>query len=117
MRRRFATVSSDLAAGTDASFGPVDAYTWPFFLMAGVMLFQFIGFQYSAYISGEVRGNVTRGILLAVLGALVLAVLMNSIYAEMLPRRLGLDLLVERAHLLLRYRRETAFGGVAARHR
>jgi amino acid transporter len=55
------------------------------------MLFQFIGFQYSAYISGEVRGNVTRGILIAVIGALVLAVLMNSVYAEMLPRRLGLD--------------------------
>jgi amino acid transporter len=77
--------------GTSFSFGPVDSFTWPFFLMAGVMLFQFIGFQYSAYISGEVRGNVTRGILMAVLGALVLAVLMNSIYAEMLPRRLGLD--------------------------
>ncbi len=58
-------------------------------LMAGVMLFQFIGFQYSAYISGEVRGNVKRGILIAVLGALAMAVLMNSIYAEALGRRLG----------------------------
>ena len=77
--------------GTSFDFGPVSANTWPFFLMAGVMLFQFIGFQYSAYISGEVRGNVTRGILVAVIGALALAVLMNSIYAEMLPRRLGLD--------------------------
>ncbi len=65
--------------------------TWPFFLMAGIMLFQFIGFQYSAYISGEVRGNVKRGILIAVLGALALAVLMNSIYAEVLGRKLGMD--------------------------
>ena len=72
-------------------FGPVNGTTWPFFLLAATMLFQFIGFQYSAYISGEVRGNVTRGILYAVIGALLLAVLMNSIYAEMLPRRLGLD--------------------------
>ncbi len=77
--------------GTDFSFGPVDGTHWPFFLLAAVMLFQFIGFQYSAYISGEVRGNVKRGILIAVLGALAMAVLMNSIYAEMLPRRLGLD--------------------------
>jgi amino acid transporter len=59
--------------------------------MAGVMLFQFIGFQYSAYISGEVRGNVKRGILIAVLGALAMAVLMNSIYGEALSRKLGLD--------------------------
>ncbi|HXC78724.1 MAG TPA: amino acid permease [Candidatus Acidoferrum sp.] len=83
--------ASDAGLTSGFSFGPVDGLTWPFFLMAGVMLFQFIGFQYSAYISGEVRGNVTRGILLAVLGALFLAVLMNSVYAEMLPRRLGLD--------------------------
>src|SRR5439155_2703248 len=48
--------------GTSFSFGPVDATTWPFFLLASAMLFQFIGFQYSAYISGEVRGNITRGI-------------------------------------------------------
>jgi basic amino acid/polyamine antiporter, APA family len=77
--------------GTSFNFGPTDGTHWPFFLLAGIMLFQFIGFQYSAYISGEVRGNIKRGILIAVLGALAMAVLMNSIYAEMLPRRLGLD--------------------------
>jgi amino acid transporter len=91
------TVDQLSHAATDAGltsgfgFGPVSATTWPFFLLAGAMLFQFIGFQYSAYISGEVRGNVTRGVLFAVIGALAMAVLMNSIYAEMLPRRLGLD--------------------------
>jgi amino acid transporter len=81
------------AAGLTSGFniGPVNATTWPVMLMAGVMLFQFIGFQYSAYISGEVRGNVKRGILIAVLGALAMAVLMNSLYAEALGRRLGID--------------------------
>jgi amino acid transporter len=73
------------------NFGPVNGLSWPVMFMAGVMLFQFIGFQYSAYISGEVRGNVKRGILIAVLGALAMAVLMNSIYAEALARRLGID--------------------------
>jgi amino acid transporter len=91
------TVDQLVKAANDAgltsgfSFGPTDATTWPFMLMAGVMLFQFIGFQYSAYISGEVRGNIKRGILIAVLGALAMAVLMNSIYAEALGRRLGMD--------------------------
>jgi amino acid transporter len=83
--------ASDAGLTSGFQFGPVNGTTWPFFLLAAAMLFQFIGFQYSAYISGEVRGNVTRGILYAVIGALVMAVLMNSIYAEMLPRRLGLD--------------------------
>ncbi|HTS15116.1 MAG TPA: APC family permease [Candidatus Sulfotelmatobacter sp.] len=73
------------------SFGPSSLTAWPLMILAGVMLFQFIGFQYSAYISGEVRGNVKRGILIAVIGALAMAVLMNSIYPEILARLLGLD--------------------------
>jgi amino acid transporter len=81
--------AAGLTSGFD--FGPVNGLSWPVMFMAGVMLFQFIGFQYSAYISGEVRGNVKRGILIAVLGALAMAVLMNSIYAEALARRLGID--------------------------
>ncbi|MFI5261508.1 MAG: amino acid permease [Candidatus Limnocylindrales bacterium] len=73
------------------SFSPSSPTSWPLMLLAGAMLFQFIGFQYSAYISGEVRGNVKRGILVAVLGALAMAVLMNSIYPDVLARLLGLD--------------------------
>jgi amino acid transporter len=73
------------------AFSPSSLTSWPLMLMAGAMLFQFIGFQYSAYISGEVRGNVKRGILIAVLGALAMAVLMNSLYPDILARRLGLD--------------------------
>ena len=38
-----------------------------------LVLFNYIGFQYSAYIAGEVRGNIKRGILIAVLGALTTA--------------------------------------------
>ncbi|MGE5155910.1 MAG: APC family permease [Betaproteobacteria bacterium] len=84
-----AASKAGLTSGFD--FGPVNGTTWPMFLMVGIMLFQFIGFQYSAYISGEVRGNVKKGILIAVLGALAMAVLMNSIYAEVLGRKLGMD--------------------------
>ena len=84
-----AAADAGLTSGFD--FGPVSGLSWPVMFMAGVMLFQFIGFQYSAYISGEVRGNVKRGILIAVLGALAMAVLMNSIYGEALSRKLGLD--------------------------
>ena len=92
------TVDSLAKAATDAgltgdsfNFGPESLTSWPVMFMASVMLFQFIGFQYSAYISGEVRGNVKRGVLIAVIGALGLAVLMNSIYPDILARKLGLD--------------------------
>lgn len=88
---QLAKAAGDAGLTSGFSFGPVNATSWPLMLMAGVMLFQFIGFQYSAYISGEVRGNVKRGILIAVLGALAMAVLMNSIYAEALGRKLGMD--------------------------
>jgi basic amino acid/polyamine antiporter, APA family len=88
---QLAKAASDAGLTSGFTFGPVNATTWPMFLMVGIMLFQFIGFQYSAYISGEVRGNVKKGILIAVLGALAMAVLMNSIYAEVLGRKLGMD--------------------------
>jgi amino acid transporter len=58
------------------------------FLMS-VILFQYIGFQYSAYIAGEVRGNIKRGILIGVLGALFFAVIMNSVYVDTLGSHLG----------------------------
>jgi amino acid transporter len=88
---QLAKAASDAGLTSGFSFGPTNLTTWPLMLMAGVMLFQFIGFQYSAYISGEVRGNVQKGILIAVLGALAMAVLMNSIYGESLGRKLGMD--------------------------
>ena len=60
---------------------------FPLFL--SVLLFQFIGFQYSAYIAGEVRGNVRRGVLIALLGALVIGVLANSVYVDAISTHFG----------------------------
>jgi APA family basic amino acid/polyamine antiporter len=62
-----------------------------FAFMMSILLFQFIGFQYSAYIAGEVRGNVKKSILTATLGALVIGVFMNSIYVDVLSRRFGFN--------------------------
>jgi basic amino acid/polyamine antiporter, APA family len=60
---------------------------FPFFL--GILLFQYIGFQYSAYIAGEVRGNVRRSVLVAVIGALLVGVLANSVYVDLISKHLG----------------------------
>ncbi|MGH2857521.1 MAG: APC family permease [Solirubrobacteraceae bacterium] len=60
-------------------------------LMLSVLLFQFIGFQYSAYIAGEVRGNVRRGVLVALLGALLIGVLANSVYVDAISSHFGFD--------------------------
>ena len=50
--------------------------------LASVILFQYIGFQFSSYIAGEVKGNVRRSIMFAVIGALIFAVFMNSVYMD-----------------------------------
>lgn len=63
--------------------------TSAFPLILSVLLFQFIGFQYSAYIAGEVRGNVRRGVLIALLGALVIGVLANSVYVDVISTHFG----------------------------
>ncbi len=59
--------------------------------MLSILLFQYIGFQYSAYIAGEVRGNVRRGVLTALLGALIVGVLANSIYVDLISNHFGFD--------------------------
>jgi amino acid transporter len=71
--------------GSGAQIFPVAVFAF----MAGVLLFQFIGYQYSAYIAGEVTGNIRRGILIAVLGALAIGVVMNSVYTDFLAARMG----------------------------
>jgi len=80
-----------MASGSGVDLGPQSLTAWPFMIMAGIILFQYIGFQYSAYIAGEVRGNVRRSVLLAMLGALAIAVFMNSAYTDWISARLGID--------------------------
>jgi basic amino acid/polyamine antiporter, APA family len=65
--------------------------TTVFPLMLSVLLFQFIGFQYSAYIAGEVRGNVRRGVLIALIGALAIGVLANSVYVDVISSHFGFN--------------------------
>jgi basic amino acid/polyamine antiporter, APA family len=65
--------------------------TTVFPLMLSVLLFQFIGFQYSAYIAGEVRGNVRRGVLIALVGALAIGVLANSVYVDAISSHFGFN--------------------------
>lgn len=86
------TVDALIKAGQDnAVIGDVNLDPALFSFVAGIVLLNYIGFQYSAYISGEIRGNVRRGILIAVLGALAVAVFMNSVYTDFLSARLGVN--------------------------
>jgi basic amino acid/polyamine antiporter, APA family len=65
--------------------------TTVFPFMLGIVFLQFIGFQYSAYIAGEVRGNVKRGVTMALLGALVIGVFANSVYVDAISNHLGFN--------------------------
>ena len=80
--------------------------TTVFPLMLSVLLFQFIGFQYSAYIAGEVRGNVRRGVLIALVGALVIGVLANSVYVDAISSHFGFNTQVSWGAQLLGLQRE-----------
>jgi APA family basic amino acid/polyamine antiporter len=70
-------------AGSGVSFSPS---VMSFFVI--LVLFNYIGYQYSAYIAGEVRGKITRGIMISVLGALALGIFLNSVYIDVVSRRL-----------------------------
>lgn len=70
-----ASGKADFLAGTSHHFLSDLFSTTVFPFVLSILLFQFIGFQYSAYIAGEVRGNVRRGVTVALLGALAIGVL------------------------------------------
>ncbi|MDE3130310.1 MAG: APC family permease [Acidobacteriota bacterium] len=76
---------------TGASFISRIFSTSAFPLVLSLLLFQYIGFQYSAYIAGEVRGNVRRGVLIALLGALTIGVLANSVYTDAISSHFGFN--------------------------
>ena len=86
-----------IAASGKAAFlpGPTDHFfsaifsTTVFPFVLSILLFQYIGFQYSAYIAGEVRGNVKRGVLVALIGALAIGVFANSFYVDLISKHLG----------------------------
>jgi len=80
-----------LISTTSSSFISRIFSTAAFPLVLSVLLFQYIGFQYSAYIAGEVRGNVRRGVLIALLGALLIGVLANSVYTDAISSHFGFN--------------------------
>src|SRR6266571_663236 len=84
-----ASGKADFLAGTSHHFLSDLFSTTVFPFMLSILLFQFIGFQYSAYIAGEVRGNVRRGVTIALLGALAIGVLANSLYVDAISDHLG----------------------------
>jgi amino acid transporter len=86
-----ATGNSAFLAGANHGFLSDIFSTSVFPLMLSILLFQYIGFQYSAYIAGEVRGNVRRGVLVALLGALAIGVLANSVYVDAFSNHLGFN--------------------------
>jgi APA family basic amino acid/polyamine antiporter len=65
----------------------------PFMVFGVVILGSYIGFQYSAYLAGEVAGSVRRSTLLAVLGALLAAILFNSVINDWVAAKFGQDLM------------------------
>jgi len=84
-----ASGKADFLAGTSHHFLSDLFSTTVFPFVLSILLFQFIGFQYSAYIAGEVRGNVRRGVTIALLGALAIGVLANSLYVDAISNHLG----------------------------
>jgi len=93
------TAAQITKAGASSIGNGVSFHPSTFSIFVFLVLFNYIGFQYSAYIAGEVRGNIKRGIMIAVLGALSIGVLLNSVYVDLLSRRLGFNLQVAWSNL------------------
>lgn len=63
-----------------------------FMAMCSFMLFALVGFQYAAFISGEMSGGVKRATYISILGALAIVVFSQTIYADVLAHKFGVEL-------------------------
>jgi basic amino acid/polyamine antiporter, APA family len=63
-----------------------------FMALCAFILFVFVGFQYAAFISGEMAGSVKRSTYIAVLGSLAIVVFISSFYNDLMAAKFGLDL-------------------------
>ena len=63
-----------------------------FMAMCSFMLFALVGFQYAAFISGEMSGGVKRTTYIAVLGSLAIVVFSQTVYADVLAGKFGVEL-------------------------
>ena len=75
-----------------AAFPQGDFTFLGFMALCSFILFAYVGFQYAAFISGEMSGSVKRGTYIAILGALAIAVFLSSFYNDILARKFGLEL-------------------------
>jgi len=75
------------AANAGASYIPFSLGALGTVTAAG--LFMFMGFQYSVYFAGELKGNVSRNAIISVLSGLIVVAIVNSIYVVILFGLMG----------------------------
>lgn len=83
------TIAGIEAAATKAGWAYGHPSLTTFFALISVVLFQFIGYQYSAYMAGELRGNLRKTVLNSILLSLGLAVILNAVYPLILQHSFG----------------------------
>jgi amino acid transporter len=68
-------------------------------LVLGWGLVEFVGFQYTGFIAGELKGNVSRSIIYAFSITCLVIILLHTVYLQLFANAFGIDLLFALSYL------------------
>jgi amino acid transporter len=87
----------DMAAAGGFSVGTYDPTTLG--IVLGVALTGFIGFQFSGFLAGELKGNVSRNVLTSMMGACLIGILCQTVFLQAFAGTLGFDFVTALSYL------------------
>jgi amino acid transporter len=69
--------------------------------LLGFVLFEYAGLNYSGLIAGELKGNLTRNMLISTVGTCVVVLLIHTVYLQIFVNGVGYNLLASLSYLFV----------------
>jgi amino acid transporter len=81
--------------------------------LLGFVVFEYAGLNYSGFIAGELKGNLTRNVLISVVGTCIVVLLIHSVYLQLFVNGVGYSLLAALSYLFVSSSPQSPFAPTA----
>ena len=107
------SVQQIMSAATSSGFS-VGTFDWTLLgPLLGFVLFEFAGLNVSGFIAGELKGNLTRNVLISIIGTCVVVLLIHTIYLQFFINGIGYNLVAALSYLFVSGSAQSPFAPTA----